>query len=362
MFGAAPAEVALDEGVDGTVEDRIDVAEFDVRSEILHHLIGLQDVGANLAAPASLDVLSADLVELSGLFLPGQDQQLRFQHLHRPFPVLQLGTLVLTRRHEPGRKVGDANRRIGRVHVLASGALGSERVDTKVVGIDLDLNVLVTHVGDDVNPGKCGVATRLRIEWADTNESVGSALALEVAVCPVAANADRGRLDPGFLTLGELFPGDSIALVGEVSLVHPKQHLGPVLGIHASRTRVHGEDRRMLVVLAKVERLQLKPVEFLRHLLERLRRLDKRVCVTELDEDLRVVQRLLEVVDQGEDGLVPVELLGYDARFVGVVPELGLGDRLSQFLEFRRLLIQVKETPWLRAGGSAGRRCRGYQT
>jgi hypothetical protein len=48
--------------------------------------------------------------------------------------VLVLRALVLALDHDAGRQVGDADRRIGLVDVLAAGAGGAEGVDAQVLG------------------------------------------------------------------------------------------------------------------------------------------------------------------------------------------------------------------------------------
>src|SRR5687767_15974882 len=69
-LGPAPAQIADHELVDVTVEHAVDVAGLDVRTQVLHHLVGLQDVAADLAPPTDLGRLSAgDRVELSGVLL-----------------------------------------------------------------------------------------------------------------------------------------------------------------------------------------------------------------------------------------------------------------------------------------------------
>ncbi len=46
LLGSTPGQVALHEGVDVAVEDRVDVAGLDLGTQVFHHLIRLHDVGA----------------------------------------------------------------------------------------------------------------------------------------------------------------------------------------------------------------------------------------------------------------------------------------------------------------------------
>ena len=68
-LGPAPAQPALHELVEVAVEDGGDVARLDVGAQVLDHLVRLQHVGADLAAPPDLGLLAADGVEL-GLAAP----------------------------------------------------------------------------------------------------------------------------------------------------------------------------------------------------------------------------------------------------------------------------------------------------
>src|SRR5688500_8838992 len=48
LAGTAPADAGLDEVVDLTVEDTRGVPGLELRPQILHHLVRVQDVGAHL--------------------------------------------------------------------------------------------------------------------------------------------------------------------------------------------------------------------------------------------------------------------------------------------------------------------------
>ena len=99
----------------------------------------LEVVGADLLAAAA----AADL----GLALAGRlgrlpqscssVQQPGAQDLHRLRPVLDLALLVLHRHDQPGRQVGDAHRRVGRVDRLTARARRPVHVDLQVVRVDV---------------------------------------------------------------------------------------------------------------------------------------------------------------------------------------------------------------------------------
>src|SRR4029079_14260493 len=74
LRGAAPADAGLEEAVQVAVEDRRRVADLVLRAQVLDHLVGVQDVGAHLVAPAGLDVAGHRLL-LGRLLLLAEQQQ-----------------------------------------------------------------------------------------------------------------------------------------------------------------------------------------------------------------------------------------------------------------------------------------------
>jgi hypothetical protein len=123
MIGSTPTEVCLDEREQVTVEDALYVPHFLGGAKVLHHLIGLQDIAADLASPRRLSLLASNVIEMIDPLLAGKLRQLRLEHRHRPGLVLELGPLVLALHDDPGRDVGYPDRRVRRVDMLATGAL-----------------------------------------------------------------------------------------------------------------------------------------------------------------------------------------------------------------------------------------------
>jgi hypothetical protein len=110
------------------------VGDLDPGAQVLHQLIGLQHVGADLVAPADVGLRRPPplgrLVALLQLALV----EPRLQHVPGLGAVLVLRALVLAR-DDAGRHVGDAHRRIGGVDVLAAGARGAVGVDAAVASL-----------------------------------------------------------------------------------------------------------------------------------------------------------------------------------------------------------------------------------
>jgi hypothetical protein len=74
-------QVGLDEHVDVAVQHAIDIADLLFGPVILHELIRVQHVAANLAAERDLLLGAADLIELGLLLLHLQIEEARLQHL-----------------------------------------------------------------------------------------------------------------------------------------------------------------------------------------------------------------------------------------------------------------------------------------
>ncbi len=93
---AFPLEVCLHETVEVAVENSIDIADFVSRTKVLHHLVRLRHVGANLTSKAHRPLLAADVGEFRHAFFTLPLSQFRPKNLHRPVLVLVLASLVLT--------------------------------------------------------------------------------------------------------------------------------------------------------------------------------------------------------------------------------------------------------------------------
>src|SRR6202020_2209799 len=136
---ALAAQLRLHEGVEVTVEDRLDVARLVIGTEILDELVRRHDVGADLVAPRVVDPVAAQRVELGPALHAGPLGQLGPQDLHRLGLVLVLAALVLAGDHDAGRQVGQAHRGVRLVDVLPPGTRGPISVDTQVFLVDIHL-------------------------------------------------------------------------------------------------------------------------------------------------------------------------------------------------------------------------------
>ena len=115
----------------------------DVRAVVLDALLGVEGVGADLAAEVDLRCSPRERRELLLALLPLVLVEPRAQHLHRRRPVLVLRALVLALHHDAGRDVGQAHGGVGLVHVLPARAARAVGVDAQVLLLDLDLDGVV---------------------------------------------------------------------------------------------------------------------------------------------------------------------------------------------------------------------------
>ena len=134
------------------------------------------------ASAASRPLLQLELVEP------------RAQHGVGLRAVAVLRAVGLAGDDDAGRQVGQPDRAVGLVDVLAAGAGGAVGVDAQVLVQDLDLDRLVDHRVDP-DAGEARVAARLAVERRDPHQAVHAALGLEPAVGVGAEDLERRRLD-----------------------------------------------------------------------------------------------------------------------------------------------------------------------
>src|ERR1700737_1509031 len=99
--GVAVLQVGPDEAVEVAFEHRLRAAGLDVGAHVLHHLVRVQHVVADLRAPLVGHAVAAQLVELGFLLLTRALHQLRAQDIQRDVAVLHLRALLLRRDDDP---------------------------------------------------------------------------------------------------------------------------------------------------------------------------------------------------------------------------------------------------------------------
>ena len=161
----------------------------------------------------------------------------------------------------PVGEVGEPDRRVCLVDVLTAGARGPVGVDPQVLVVDGDLVGQVLEKRRHVERGEARLPAMLRIEGRHPHQTVDTALGGQQAVGEPSLHDEGGRQQPRLLACGRLVDLDLEAPALGPALVHPQEHLAPVLGVGPARTGVELGDGVVLVVLAGEEAAQLEVVE-----------------------------------------------------------------------------------------------------
>src|SRR3569832_1917709 len=161
--------------------------------------------------------------------------QARRQYAHRLGAVAVLGAVVLAFDHEPGRQMGNADRGVGLVDVLAAGARRTEGVDAQVGRVDVDFADLVgfRHHGDGAGRG---VVVSLCFGFRNAMHAMAARFELQPRVGALPNDAED------YLLVAPDFAG-----VFRHDLNLPALALG-IARVHAQQ--VAGEQRRLVTARA----------------------------------------------------------------------------------------------------------------
>src|SRR3954453_15740510 len=174
-------ELRLHEPVEVPVQDRARVRRLVIGSEVLDHLVGVEDVAADLVAPTRGEVLTPDLAELFLPLLELELEQPRLQDPDRHLAVLGGRPLVLAGDHDPGRDVREPDRWLGLLDVLAAGTRRSIVLLADLVPVELDGDGVVAP-GHALNEPERRLPALLRVVGADPDEPMDAALSTQPAV------------------------------------------------------------------------------------------------------------------------------------------------------------------------------------
>ena len=124
--------------------------------------------------------------------------------------------------------------------MLAACAGGAVDLHLDVLGADVHLNGVV-QLGHDLQRGKAGLTAGVGIEGRDAHQTVDAVLALEQAVGVGALDHHGSALHAGLVAvlIVQHLHGHAVGLCPLV--VHPVEHLGPVLRLGAAGTGVEGQ-------------------------------------------------------------------------------------------------------------------------
>jgi LysR family transcriptional regulator, chromosome initiation inhibitor len=331
LAAAQPADLGVDEVVDLPVEHGLCLRGLMARPLVLHHLVRIQDVVADLRPPGAAAV-ALEGGQFAGLFLAAALKQLGLEHGHRGRPVLDLGALVLAGHHDPGRQMRDPDGRVGRVHTLTAGTRGAEHVHADLVVGDVNMIGLLND-GHYVHPGERRLATALVVVLGDADHAVRALLAAQRAVRVRRLHRERGGLYAR-LTVGDVEDLGRVLVTFRPAQVHPLQVPREVLRVRAAGLRVDRDQRLALVVLAVKQGAYLELVDLLAQLGKVARRLvmlgQVVLFVGKLEHNAGVLETLPQVFQPRQLSLQigepPADLL--PARLV--LPQPWVGGLLSQ--------------------------------
>ena len=269
----------------------------------------------------------------------------RPEDLHADLPVLDLAALVLAGDDDARRHVREAHGRIGHVDVLPARSARPVGVDTQVLVLYLDLDVVL-----DLRPGehrsKRGLTPRVGVEGADAHEPVDPRLGGKVAEGVFPLHENRGTLDPRLLA--GLQVGDVALVPPSVTppQVHAQQHLGPVLAVRAAGAGVDREDGVGTIMLTAEHLLKFGTLDGLPKGRETEAKVtvDALPRVAPLEEDPDVI--LLRSQER-QDLEIPFDPLAAALHLLGarlVLPEGGRGHPLLEPRALGRQRISVKDS------------------
>ena len=223
--------------------------------------------------------------------------------------------------------VRDADGGLDLVDVLPALAAGAEGVGLQIDRVDDDVARLL-NLGDDVHAGEARVPAAVRVEGRDAHEPMDAALGLGEAVNVLALDGHGRALHTGDFALENV--GDFHLPAAQLgpALIHPLEHIRPVLGLGAARTGVDAEDAAVLIVRAFEEKAQFQRVEFLDELIDVARELaeDERLRfegfgLAQFDHHAGVFELLLGGEKWVELLAEAIRLINCLLRLLAVVPK-----------------------------------------
>ncbi len=234
-------EIGFDEPVQLTIHDGGDLADFVSRSMVFDHLVGLEDIGPDLAAPGDVLLFTDDGIELGFLLPLLHFKEARLQNFHGAVAILQLRPFVLTLHHDAGRNVGDTNGGLDFVHVLPAGAPGSKRIDPQVFVVDHHLHI-VFEFGVDKHRREGRMPSFVGVERGDPHKAMHAGFGFEIAVGIGPADGQRGALNAGLIPREQIQRLYLKSLLFGPSHIHAQQHLRPVLRLGSAGSGMDRED------------------------------------------------------------------------------------------------------------------------
>src|SRR5690606_26040834 len=300
------------------------------------------------AAPADVGLALFQLLLLGAALLHLELPQLRLKLFHRRGAVLVLRAVALAGDDDAGGLVGDADRRLGPVDVLATRARRAVGVDAQVSRIDLDLEVVIDFRRYE-HGGERGVAAVAGVERRLAHQPVHAGLGAQPAVGILAGELHRGALAAGDFARRSLDDLGVETVLLAPAQIHSQQHFRPVLGLGAAGACLDVEEGVAGVHLAREHARELQALDVLFQLVQFLLDVGDAGGIVFLGEQLQqflgVIQGAAQLVE-GADGFAqPGALAAQFLGALGIVPDIGNFQLAGYFLEAVFLFSVVKDTP-----------------
>ena len=139
LFLGELLKVCVDETVDVTVHNRVDVTVLKAGSCILSKSVGHEYVAADLATPLDVRLVTLDVLDLVEILTDLDLHKLCLKHLESCLLVLELATLCLTAYNDTGGLVHDADSGVCLVDVLTARTAGTVSSDLEILVSELYL-------------------------------------------------------------------------------------------------------------------------------------------------------------------------------------------------------------------------------
>ena len=327
------------------LENRVDVARLHPRAQVLHQLIGIEDVTSDLVAKANLVLGTAKLIQFGGALLELHLIQAAAQDLHCERLVLELAALVLAGNHRTRGNVRDPHGRVGGVDALAAVTRRVIDVDAKVLGVDVDLDV-IRKDREHLDTGERRLTALLLVRWRDAHQAMHALLGTEHAVCVVTVHGEGCMVNADDLCLWGIVHVYGPPASVTVAQVHAEEHVAPVLRLKPALARRHRHDGVTVVEVVGKPAGELKLGKVMLEGGGDRGRLCEKVVVrgllAKLERSASVVELGARSVYASNVGFCSGETRHGFARGVGVIPEARGGALLLELSNGSPQLVDMK--------------------
>ena len=185
----------LHEFVQVSIQNGLGIGGLHSGTQVLDHLVGMKDVGADLASPFDSLFLALQFRLLCTFFLEFKFVEVALEDSEGVLAVVQLGAGFRVLHNYSGRDMPYPHSGLHLVHVLPAGTGGAEGVPFQVCRVNHDFNTLIYKwVNEYGREG--GLAFSLGVVRRDSHQAVNSVFGLKIAVGIVSFDLQVADLMP----------------------------------------------------------------------------------------------------------------------------------------------------------------------